>query len=177
MLWDTWHHVKMRRLPIHSRLVFTYALGMAIFHLVGAGFWGFIHTLPQINYYTHGSQVTASHGHVAFFGAYVLLNLMFFYYAMPELKGIGRFAERRGHIAFWWMCLPMLGMGLSFGVAGVLQAYIERVLGLGYMTAQAEMRFWFAVTWVLGLILLVGVILTVVDLLTLRPAPHAEERA
>jgi hypothetical protein len=29
---------------------------------------------------------------------------------------------------------------------------------------------------VLGLILLVGVILTVVDLLTLRPAPHAEER-
>ncbi len=43
--------------------------------------------------------------------------------------------------------------------------------------AQAQMRFWFAVTWVLGLILLVGVILTVVDLLTLRPAPHADERA
>jgi hypothetical protein len=38
------------------------------------------------------------------------------------------------------------------------------------------MRFWFAVTWVLGLILLVGVVLTVVDLLTLRPVP-AEERA
>jgi nitric oxide reductase subunit B len=177
MLWDTWRHVKERKLPIRSRLVFTYALGMAIFHLVGAGFWGFIHTLPQINYYTHGSQVTASHGHVAFFGAYVLLNLMFFYYAMPELRGIARFQERRGHIAFWWMCLPMLGMGLSFGVAGILQAYIERVMGLGFMTAQAQMRFWFAVTWVLGLILLAGVILAVVDLLRLRPAPQAEERA
>jgi nitric oxide reductase subunit B len=40
----------------------------------------------------------------------------------------------------------MLGMGLIFGVAGVLQTYIERVMGLGFMTAQAQMRFWFAVT-------------------------------
>jgi nitric oxide reductase subunit B len=176
MLWDTWHHVKERRLPIRNRLVFTYALGMAVLHFVGAGVWGFVHTLPQINYYTHGSQVTAAHGHIAFYGAYVLLNLMFFYHAMPELKGLGRFAERRGHVAFWWMSLTMVGMALSFSVAGVLQAYIERVMGLGFMTAQAQMRFWFAVTWVLGLILLVGVVLTVMDLLTLRPAP-AEERA
>ena len=176
MLWDAWKHVKERRSPVKSRLVFTYALGMAIFHLVGAGFWGFAHTLPQINYYTHGSQVTAAHGHVAFFGAYVLLNLMFFYHAMPELKGISRFSERRGHITFWWMCLAMLGMGLAFSVSGILQAYIERVMGLGFMTAQAQMRFWFAVTWVLGLILLVGVVLTVVDLLTLRSAP-VDERA
>jgi nitric oxide reductase large subunit len=51
--------------------------------------------------YTHGSQVTAAHGHVAFFGAYVLLNRMFFYYAMPELRGIARFQERRGHVTFW----------------------------------------------------------------------------
>ena len=176
MLWDAWQHVKERRLPVKSRLVFTYAIGMAIFHLVGAGFWGFAHTLPQINYYTHGSQVTAAHGHVAFFGAYVLLNLTFFYYAMPELKGISRFSERRGHLTFWWMSLAMLCMGLTFSISGILQAYIERVMGLGFMTAQAQMRFWFAVTWVLGLILLVGVILTVVDLLTLRQAP-AEERA
>jgi nitric oxide reductase subunit B len=126
--------------------------------------------------YTHGSQVTAAHGQVAFFGDYVLLNLMFFYYAMPEWKGVSRFSERRGHITIWWMCLAMLGMGLTFSVSGALQAYIERVLGLGFMTAQAQMRFWFGVTWVLGLILLVGVVLTVVDLLTLRSAP-AEERA
>jgi nitric oxide reductase subunit B len=176
MLWDAWQHVKERRLPVKNRLVFTYALGMAIFHLVGAGFWGFAHTLPQINYYTHGSQVTAAHGHVAFFGAYVLLNLTFFYYAMPELQGISGFSERRGHLTFWWMSLTMLCMGLTFSISGILQTYIERVMGLGFMTAQAQMRFWFAVTWVLGLTLLVGVILTVVDLLTLRQAP-ADERA
>src|SRR5574341_548592 len=175
MLWDTWQHVKERQVPIRNRVVFTYAIGMAIFHLVGAGFWGFAHTLPQINYYTHGSQVTAGHGHVAFLGAYVLLNLMFFYYAMPRLKGLAAHDERRGTLAFWWLSLAMLGMTLAFSVAGVLQTYIERVMGLGYMTAQAQMRFWFAILAVLGLAFVGGVILTVADLLTLRPAPAADE--
>ena len=54
---------------------------------------------------------------------------------------------------------------------------IERVMCLGFMTAQAHTRFWFAVTWVLGLILLVGVVLTVVDLLTLHSAETAAEHA
>jgi nitric oxide reductase subunit B len=147
---------------------------MAILHFVGAGLWGFAHTLPQINYYTHGSQVTVAHGHIAFFGAYVLLNLMFFYYAMPKLKGLAVFDERRGTLAFWWLSLTMIAMTLAFSVAGVLQTYIERVMGMGYMTAQAQMRFWFAILVVLGLVFVAGVLLTVVDLLTLRPARSAE---
>jgi len=49
-------------------------------------------------------------------------------------------------------------------------------MGLGYMTAQAQMRFWFATLVVLGSAFLVGVVLTVVDLLTLRPAPARENR-
>ncbi len=54
---------------------------------------------------------------------------------------------------------------------------IARVMCLGFMTAQAHMRFWFAVTWVLGLILPVGVLLTVVDLLSLHSAETAAEHA
>ena len=115
-------------------------------HLIGAGVWGFLHTLPQINYYTHGSQVTVSHGHLAFFGAYALLNLTIFYYAMPRLKGIAVYDDVRGTIGFWTMCIAMMIMGLTFGVAGVLQSYIERVLGLGYMAAQGYMRLWMGVT-------------------------------
>jgi nitric oxide reductase subunit B len=40
---------------------------------VGAGFLGFAHTLPQVNMYTHGTLVTAMHGHMAFWGAYAML--------------------------------------------------------------------------------------------------------
>ena len=176
MVLDAWHYIRNRRAELNGRLIFTLAVGMSILHFVGAEFWGFLHTLPQINYYTHGSQVTVAHGHIAFFGAYVLLNLMFFYYAIPKLKGLTEFDERRGNLAFWWMSRAMALMTLAFSVAGVLQTYIERVMGLGYMTAQAQMRFWFATLVVLGSTFLIGVVLTVVDLLTLRPAPARENR-
>lgn len=75
--------------------------------------------------------------------------------------------------ARWIFSLGMLGMILAFSVAGVLQTYIEGVMGLGYMTAPAQMRFWFTILAVLGVALLAGVLLAVLDLLTLRPAPVA----
>ena len=177
MLIDAWRYVRNRKDQLNGKLVFTFAVGMAILHFVGAGLWGFAHTLPQINYYTHGSQVTVAHGHIAFFGAYVLLNLMFFYYAMPKLKGLTAFNERPGTLAFWWLSLTMITMTLAFTIAGVLQTYIERVMGLGYMTAQTQMRFWFAILVVLGLTFLAGVILAVVDLVTLRPAAFTKKTA
>ena len=173
MLVDTLRYLRGRP-AARGGLVFTLAAGMAVLHLVGAGLWGFLHTLPQVNYYTHGSQVTVAHGHIAFFGAYVLLNLMFFYYAMPRLRGLEAHDERRGTVAFWWLSLSMIGMTLAFSVAGVLQTYIERVMGLGYMTAQAQMRLWFGVVAALGVSLLGAALLTAVDLLSLRPRPPAQ---
>ena len=170
MVIDTMMHVKERKTQIVNPLVWTYAIGCAVFHMIGAGVWGFAHTLPQINYYTHGSQVTVSHGHLAFFGAYALLNLTTFYFAMPKIKGIEVFDERRGKYGFWTMNVAMMIMGLTFGVAGVLQTYIERVLGLGYMTAQSYMRLWMGVTMTAGVFFLIGLLTTVTDLLTLRPA-------
>ena len=145
--------------------------GWPILHFVGAGLFGFAHTLPQINYYTHGSQVTVSHGHLAFFGAYALLNLSFFYFAMPRLKGLpgGRYDERAGHWGFWLTTLGVVGMSLAFAVAGVLQTYLERVRGEPYMVAQQPMRFWMLVVFLHGLIVLAGVVVTVTHLLTLKP--------
>ena len=170
MVVDTMHHVKERKNTIVNPLTWTYAVGCAIFHLVGAGVWGFLHTLPQINYYTHGSQVTVSHGHLAFFGAYALLNLTTFYFVMPKVKGIAVYDERLGRIGFWTMTIAMMIMGLTFGVAGVLQTYVERVMGMGYMTAQGYMRLWMGITLVAGLFFLAGLLVTVKDLFCLRPA-------
>jgi nitric oxide reductase subunit B len=34
----------------------------------GGAFLGFAHTVPQVNMYTHGTLVTAMHGHMAFWG-------------------------------------------------------------------------------------------------------------
>src|SRR5512142_308562 len=170
MLIDTMNHVKHRERKIVNPLTWTIAVGCAVMHMIGAGVWGFMHTLPQINYYTHGSQVTVSHGHLAFFGAYALLNIMVFYYAMPKIRGIDVYYPGRGKVAFWTMSTAMMLMGLSFGIAGVVQAYLERALGMGYMAAQSYMQLWLRVTLVLGIFFFAGVLIMVTDLLTLRPA-------
>jgi nitric oxide reductase subunit B len=158
------------------RLTWVYLVGMVVLHFVGAGLFGFAHTLPMINYYTHGSQVTVSNGHLALFGAYVLLNLTFFYFAIPRLKGFrdGLYNERTGHTGFWLMSLGVLGMSLAFAVAGVLQSYLERAQGQPYMVAQQPIRFWMMIAFVHGLMVLAGAVMTIVHLLTLKPAGAAE---
>lgn len=68
------------------------------------------------------------------------------------------------------MCSAMMLMGVTFGIAGVLQPYLETVLGRGYMTAQSYMQLWMGITLVLGGFFLVGVMVTVVNLLHKKPA-------
>lgn len=50
----------------------------------------------------------------------------------------------------------MMLMGFTFGIAGVLQSYLEKVLGMGYMTAQSHMQLRMGITLVLGGLFLVG---------------------
>ena len=172
MLIDTWRSMRHSTRP-QPRLTWVYVIGMAVLHFVGAGLFGFAHTLPQINYYTHGSQVTVSHGHLAFFGAYVLLNLSFFYFAIPRLKGFpeGRYDERGGHWGFWLLSSGVVGMSLAMAVAGVLQTYLERVQGQPYIVAQSPIRFWMMIVFLHGFLVLGGALAVIKHLLTLRPAP------
>jgi len=176
MVIDTWFHVRERKNPIVNPLTWTYAVGGAVFHFFGAGIFGFVHTLPQINYYTHGSQITVAHGHLAFFGAYAMFNIMFFYYILPKLKGISVYQDYKGKWAFWTMVVSMVLLGSAFAVAGILQSYLERVLGMGYMAAQAEMAFWFKLAIGLGVIFLLGVLLLAYDLLTIKAKPEEEKQ-
>ena len=53
-----------------NKMALSWTIGTAVLSFVGAGFLGFAHTLPQVNIYTHGTLVTAMHGHLAFWGAY-----------------------------------------------------------------------------------------------------------
>ncbi len=170
MVVDSWMHVRERKNPIINPLTWTYIVGLAIYHLVGAGIWGFMHTLPPINYYTHGSQITVSHGHLAFFGAYGLLNLTIFYFAFPRLKGIRKYRDTAGQWGFWIMVIAMFLLGLVFGVAGILQTYLERFLDIGYSTAQITMMFWFRIAFGIGVVFLCGVLTTVWHLFTLKAA-------
>lgn len=182
MVYDTYKHVKESRQAFKPRLTWIYLIGGAILHFVGAGMFGFAHTLPMINYYTHGTQVTTAHGHLAFYGAYVLINLTFFYFAVPRLKNLpgGLYKEKAGQWGFWLTTLGVLGMSLAFSVSGILQSYLERYQGQPFMKAQRPMRFWMFVVFAHGVLLVLpGVILIIKHLLTMKPAgpPIAEINA
>jgi len=167
MVFDTLNHVRHRKLEVTNRLALYWAIGCAIFHFIGAGVWGMLHTLPQVNRWTHGTQVTTSHGHMAFFGAYAMLILTVIYYALPKLKGLVQFNQKRGFWAFWITTITMMMIGLAFGVAGLIQSYMQRGLGIEFLTVQGFMRPWMMGVFFSGLGFFVGVIIYIVDVLKL----------
>jgi nitric oxide reductase subunit B len=71
------------------------------------------------------------------------------------------------------MSVSLLGMSLAFAVAGVLQSYLERAQGQPYMVAQQPIRFWMFIAFVHGIGVLAGASMSIVHLLTLKPAARA----
>jgi nitric oxide reductase subunit B len=167
MVFDTLHHVKHKKIEITNRLVLYWAVGCAIFHFIGAGVWGFAHTLPAVNRWTHGTQVTASHGHMAFFGAYAMVIITTIYYALPKLKGLEPISQKRGFWVFWITTLAMAIIGLAFGVAGVIQSYMQRGLGMDFLAVQGFMRPWFMIVFFTGIGFFIGVVIYIIDVLSL----------
>ena len=58
-----------------NTLALHWTIGSAVFTLFGAGLLGLAHTLPAVNKWTHGTLITAMHGHAAFYGAYAMIML------------------------------------------------------------------------------------------------------
>ncbi len=126
-----------------NKIALYWTLGSAIMSFVGAGFLGFAHTWPQVNKWTHGTLITAMHGHLAFWGAYAMLVLAVIAYAMPLMTGRKFYNELNGYIAFWTSNIGMVGMTGALAVAGVTQVYLERKLGMDFLTVQKEIQVHF----------------------------------
>jgi nitric oxide reductase subunit B len=128
-----------------NKMALSWTLGTAIVSFVGAGLLGLAHTLPGVNMYTHGTLVTAMHGHLAFWGAYGMIVLAFISYSMPNMTGRKFYDSNIGLLAFWLSNIGMLGMTVAFGVAGVAQVYLERKVGLEFGVVQQEIEVHFMI--------------------------------
>ncbi|MGE5547314.1 MAG: cbb3-type cytochrome c oxidase subunit I [Solirubrobacterales bacterium] len=120
-----------------------WALATPVFAFFGAGVWGFLHTLSFINFYTHGTQVTAAHAHLSFFGAYVMINLSMITYAMPSLRGHTPFNQILNMWSFWIMTSAMAFMTFTLTFAGVVQVHLQRVMGMSYMEVQDQLAMFY----------------------------------
>ena len=151
-------------------------------NFLGAGIWGFFHTLPQVNIYTHGTQFTAAHGHLAFFGAYAAILIAMMYLAIQGAAGIR--IMRMTALTKWSIALLILGimgMTVALTIMGYEQTLVERAeLGGGwqaYFTAQNLPWYVQAQGWrlAMGVVTFIGFVLLFIDLLTIGSRQHESD--
>lgn len=159
--------VNRRRREHPNKAAVLWALGTGVMAFLGAGIWGFLHTLAPVNYYTHGTQITAAHGHMAFYGAYAMVNLTMISYAMPILRGRAANSNKSQVMemwSFWLMTVAIVFITLFLTAAGILQVWLQRASDtpLPFMVAQEKiaifywMREWTGVVFLIGLLVYVA---------------------
>lgn len=164
-----------------NKAALLWSLGCATLAFFGAGVWGFMHTLHGVNYYTHGTQITAAHGHLAFYGAYVCLNLALFSYALPILKQRDPYNQVLNMAAFWMMSGGMLFMTFVLTFAGTLQTHLQRILGQYFMEVQDQLALFYWMRFGAGAAVVLGSYLMIYALLmprreVVKPGPVERER-
>ncbi len=156
--------VNKRRRNHPNKAAVLWALGTAVMAFLGAGVWGFLHTLAPVNYYTHGTQITAAHGHMAFYGAYVMINLAMISYAMPLLRGREAANSNRSQVwemwGFWLMTISIVFITLFLTAAGILQVYLQRFSDnpMPFMEAQSKIVLFYDLRELTGLVFLIGLV-------------------
>ncbi|RLD51090.1 MAG: nitric-oxide reductase large subunit, partial [Bacteroidetes bacterium] len=127
-----------------NKIALYWTLGTAIMSFAGAGLLGMAHTIPQVNIWTHGTLITAMHGHLAFWGAYAMIVFSIISYSLPLMTGRKLYEKAGAQYAFWLSNIGMIGMTTAFAAAGVAQVYLERKMGMDFTEAQIaiEPHFW-----------------------------------
>jgi nitric oxide reductase subunit B len=158
--------VNRRRREHPNRAATLWALGCAVMAFLGAGVWGFLHTLAPVNYYTHGTQITAAHGHMAFYGAYVMIVLTIVSYAMPIMRGRPNGNSNQAQVvemwSFWLMTVAMVFITLFLTGAGVLQVWLQRLPesgeALSFMVTQDKLALFYWLRLAAGVVFMTGLV-------------------
>lgn len=116
--------------------VFSFLIAVAFWNLFGAGVLGFLINLPMVNYYEHGSFLTANHGHAALMGVFGMLAIALALYCTRNIVTDKGWSDRLIRTSFWGLNIGLLGMVLlSLTPIGFMQ-----------MAHAAEFGFWSART-------------------------------
>jgi nitric oxide reductase subunit B len=170
--------VNRRRREHPNKAATLWALGTGVMSFLGAGVWGFLHTLAPVNFYTHGTQITAAHGHMAFYGAYVMVVLTIISYAMPMMRGRAANSEKSQVLemwSFWLMTVSIVFITLFLTAAGILQVWLQRVstAPLGFMAAQDQITLFYWLREITGLVFLTGLVLYITSFFVKGEAKEA----
>jgi nitric oxide reductase subunit B len=153
-----------RKIKHDNEMALTWAKGTAVMAFIGAGVWGFFHTLAPVNMFTHGTQLTAAHGHLSFYGAYIMIIFTVVSYAMPILRGRphgnSKKAQKVELSSFWMMNIGMMGLTLALSAAGIVQILDQRVGTelIGFMESQDSIAGIYMVRAAFGVLVFTGLL-------------------
>ncbi len=171
--------VNKRRRNHPNKAAVLWALGTAVMAFLGAGVWGFLHTLAPVNYYTHGTQITAAHGHMAFYGAYVMIVLAMISYSMPLMRGREACNSARSQSmemwSFWLMTISIIFITLFLTGAGILQVYLQRFSDnpMPFMVVQEKIALFYWLREITGFVFLLGLVLYIASFFVGKNEPEA----
>jgi nitric oxide reductase subunit B len=171
--------INRRRRNHANQAAVLWAMGTAVMSFLGAGVWGFLHTLSPVNYYTHGTQITAAHGHMAFYGAYAMIVLTMISYAMPLMRGRMEANSNKSQViemwSFWLMTVSMVFITLFLTGAGILQTWMQRFTDtpISFMQAQEKIAIFYWMREGAGVIFMIGLLLYVSSFFIGRNDPEA----
>lgn len=160
--------VNKRRLVHPNKAALLWAMGTTMVTFLGAGLWGFTQALAPINYYTHGTQITVAHAHLAFYGAYMMIVFTMISYAMPTLRGREANSERAQIFemwSFWLMTVSMSFIGIFLTIAGVLQIYMQRYTDTPqpFIVVQERIAFFYWLREFTGVVFLIGFLVYIIS--------------
>lgn len=104
---------------------FKYLISQAIFHVVGVGVFGLFINFPIMNYYSHGTNLTANHAHAALPGVFGLLALSLIVFTIRSFSNDEIWRNKLQifvNSAMWFIVIGLLGMTfLSLLPVGIIQ--------------------------------------------------------
>ncbi len=101
----------------------------SFWNFLGAGVFGFMINLPIINYYEHGTYLTANHGHTALFGVYGMLAIALILFSWRGLVEKLYWKDGLLKLSFWGLngglFIMFLTTLLPIGITQLWHSYAE----------------------------------------------------
>ncbi len=116
-----------------TKLALALILSSVFYHIIGAALLGMTLALPLFNFYLHGTYLTSAHAHLALFGAIGMLVLGSSTYIITKGANFTKLESFSGWIGLIFINIGLLTMGFALSIAGLLQTYLWRLVGMEFM--------------------------------------------
>ncbi|MAT40064.1 MAG: nitric-oxide reductase large subunit [Ectothiorhodospiraceae bacterium] len=128
--YEQYRYVKEGGRQFPYKWAFMFLVATAFWNLFGAGVLGFLINLPSVNFFSHGSFLTAAHAHGALMGVYGMLGIALMLFSMRSISN--KVNEKLLKMSFW---------GLNAGLMGMILITLLPV-GMTQLVQGIEQGFW-----------------------------------